>query len=482
MKIRPQKLLSLLLAGLLLFSATACAAGGDDPKETKDPSATDAVTEEDTGYKPDIEVKNYDCEFVITGAQPIAGWSVAGDGAAGDPLRDAIYERGVRIKDHLGVELVLAESGGEYDYDNVVIRTVQAGDDEYQLVTTACHLGVNTLISSGAMYDFAELDSIDLDAPYWALSLMEEYTVNDKYLIGYNDFCLANASCIVFCKDLADEYLLKYPYEDVRNMKWTMDAMLSFASNVAKDNGDSVWDEKDIYGIVGVGFSDLVPFTTGCGIKMADKDEDGIYHVAYNDNPERTLTMLEKVSAMRRAEYAYFWVPFTDRMDKIVPFEDGKALMKLTTTTGFTGLRGSSIRFGVLPYPMFDELQGEYMSLSWNGLLMVPGSIKQTDMVGDVIEMLAYYTAPVKVAFYEDLLGSKLADAPEDAEMLDVIWESQSNDVCLVTAEDGNRVWVDLLYLVPNLCTDGIEQYSSYLKSRTKGANKIIEALFNPSR
>ena len=86
------------------------------------------------------------------------------------------------------------------------------------------------------------------------------------------------------------------------------------------------------------------------------------------------------------------------------------------------------------------------------------------------------------MAFYEDMLGSKLADAPEDAEMLNVIWDSQSNDVCLITAEDGNRVWVELLYLVPTLCTDGINQYSSYLKSRTKGANKIIEALFNPKR
>ncbi len=482
MKCNSKSLVSLLLAGLMLFSAVSCSTGGDISDETKNVSATETVAEEDTGYKPDIATTDYDCEFVITGANPIVGWSVASEDTAGDPFFDSIYERGIRIKDHLGVDLVVAESGGEYDYDNVVIRTVQAGDDEYQLVTTACHLGVNTLISSGAMYDFAELDSINLDAPYWALDLMEEYTVNDKYLIGYNDFCLADASCMVFCKDLADEYMLKYPYEDVSNMKWTMDTMLSFVSNVARDNGDSVWDERDTYGITGIGFSDLVPFVTSNGLKMADKDADGVYHVAYNDNPERMLAMLEKVSEMRHAEYAYFWVPFTERMDKVIPFGEGRSLVQLTSTTGFTGLRGAAVRFGVLPYPMFDEAQGEYRSLSWNGLLMVPGSIKNHAMVGDVIELLAYYTAPVKVAFYEDMLGSKLADAPEDADMLNIIWDSQSNDVCLITAEDGNRVWVELLYLVPTLCTDGINQYSSYLKSRTKGANKIIEALFNPKR
>ena len=31
---------------------------------------------------------------------------------------------------------------------------------------------------------------------------------------------------------------------------------------------------------------------------MADRDADGIYHVAYNDNPERTLAMLEKVNVI----------------------------------------------------------------------------------------------------------------------------------------------------------------------------------------
>ena len=49
-------MLSLLLAGLLLFSATACAAENDTPKETMDTSVTEAATEADTGYKPDIDV------------------------------------------------------------------------------------------------------------------------------------------------------------------------------------------------------------------------------------------------------------------------------------------------------------------------------------------------------------------------------------------------------------------------------------------
>lgn len=44
MKFQPKRFLAALLAGLMLLSGTACAKG-DDPAETKDPSATEAGTE-----------------------------------------------------------------------------------------------------------------------------------------------------------------------------------------------------------------------------------------------------------------------------------------------------------------------------------------------------------------------------------------------------------------------------------------------------
>ena len=68
MKFHPKKLLSLLMAGLMLFSASACAQTDDTPKDT---SATEAMTEADTDNKPDIKFKDYDCEFVITGVDDV---------------------------------------------------------------------------------------------------------------------------------------------------------------------------------------------------------------------------------------------------------------------------------------------------------------------------------------------------------------------------------------------------------------------------
>ena len=136
--------------------------------------------------------------------------------------------------------------------------------------------------------------------------------------------------------------------------------------------------------------------------------------------------------------------------------------------------------FGVLPVPMYSQSQSDYRSFSWNGVLMVPSVFTNGDssMVSDAVELLAYYTAPVKTAFYEDLLGTKLAEAPEDAEMLEIVWSTQVTDVGMVTADVGKMS--ELLYMAPNLCLNGTSTYSSYLKARTKVTNKALKNLFNP--
>jgi hypothetical protein len=477
MKLQPKRLLAALLAGLMILPTAACAAG-DDPKETQSPGATSAETEADTGYKPDIETKDYDCDFTILGVETLLSWMVADESAAGDSFQETIYERGVSIKDHLGVELALIQGANGIEYANDIVRTVQAGDDAYQLVAAACHNGVYTLLNSNAMYDFAELDAIDMDAPYWSLNIMEEYLVSDRYLVGYNDACLANAACMVFNKDLAIKYRLKEPYDDVRNMAWTLDKMNAFVSNVAEDNGDGVWDVNDVYGITGDGQIDFISLVTACGIKMVDKDEEDIYHVAYDDNADRMLDFLKKVERMDQAEYSFFGKPQTELNGVEVSFDDGNAMLRMQQTSELVSMRQSAVRFGVLPYPMYDEAQGEYRSLNWNGLLMIPGAIKDPVMVGEVVELLAYYTAPVKIAFFEELLGAKLAEAPEDAEMLNMIWDSQSNDVCLAASADATLA--DILYMVPFLCRDGVDQYASYMKRRVKVADKALDRLFNP--
>ena len=482
MKYVAKRILAALLAGLMLLPTVSCAKTEETSVETQQTDVTLVETETETGYRPNIDKTDYDCEFVITGVDSVRHWALSEEDKAGDPLEDSIYERATRIRDHLGVTLVEKDAGDWVSYSSVILRSVQAGDDEYQLVATHVFEGVTSLIASGAMYDFAEFDAVNLDAPYWSYEYMDGLTVLDQYLIGYNDFCMANCYCMILNKDLVDKYNLTLPYEMVDQNTWTLDSMISFVSVVSEDNGDGVRNELDTYGITGWGWTDMVAFLHSSNMKCVERDETGLYQITYEENSEKLLDLLETISKIYDAEYAYFWTPNSEREGTSVGFGTGRTLLQLTDTSALAGMRGEVIRFGILPYPMYDEAQKSYKTLSWNGNLMVPSTIRNHDMVGEVIELLAYYTAPVKTAYFEDLLGSKLAEAPEDARMLEIIWESQVSDAAVIAANLNNNAVGTLLCIIPNLCRDGVGTYSSYLAKRLKVANRSLKDLFNPKK
>ena len=482
MKQTVKRSLALLLIAVMTLSAVACATG-TETDETLDPNGTNAETNGETEYVPDIAVKNYDCDFnfVASGSsvpRDVIAIEDIEDTDAGD-LENAVYERGIKLKDHLGVTLVYQDAGDWIAYAANVSKTVQAGDDAYQMVLTHVYQGVTDLITSNALYDIGELDSVNLEAPYWATELMEEVKVNDKYLIGYNDFCLADVKLIVFSKDLMDQYNLTAPYDAVINKTWTLDQMIGMASTVSADNGDGKWDNQDTYGISGWGWVPLISFVTSSDMKIVDRDETDYFKLAYENNSEKMISLIDKIMAMYQADYSFFWKS-TDQgvADKMVKFSDGKTLFQLSDNKSLVPLREEDIRFGILPYPLWDEHQTEYKSLNWNGIFGVPGAIKNKEMVGDVLELMGYYTADVKTAYYEKLLGSKLAESPEDAEMLDIIWNSQVSDVGLIACNSSGSM-DSLVYMIPKMCESGKANFASYMRQQSKSAQRGLDKVFS---
>ena len=473
------RMLSLLLCLFTLLGTVACGNAGDETDTTAGENAGE--TEGETEYKPDISVKNYDAEFNIVIGGTFSKDSIAieelEDSKAGD-LETAVYERGIKIKDHLGVDLVHQDAGDWLAYAANVSKTVQAGDDSYQLVLTHVYQGLTDLVTSNALYDMGDLDAINLEAPYWSSDLMNEVKVEDKYLLGYGDFCLSSVNLVVFNKDLMKEYNMTEPYGDVRNKTWTLDKLMSMASVVSADDGDGKWTNKDTYGISGWGWVPLISLVASSDMKIVDRNDVGDFAVAYENNSEKIINLIDKVMAMYNAEYSFFWKSTENGNEEaMLRFADGNSLFQLYSSPSLTAFREEDIRFGVLPYPLWDEKQAEYKSLNWNGMMGVPGAIKNPDMVGEVLELMNYYTADVKVAYYEKLLGTKLAEAPDDAEMLDIIWASQVSDVGIIACNSSGSMDA-LVYMVPKMCENGKNNFSSYMKSNGKGAQRGLDRVF----
>ena len=471
MKVKLIRALALLLVCTIAGTCLACAKDPGSISETTKAETQENVQETETGFKPDIDTNHYESEFIITGTGHVRNYATALEEDRGDPLMDAIYERNVKIEEQLGVEILDVDAGDWVSYTNNVLRTVQSGDDEYQLVLTHPYQGVTSFLTFNAAYDYAKLESVNLDAPYWATDFMQEMMIQDQYLLGYNDVCLTSVHCIMFNKEMMDTYRLQYPYDKVINKTWTLDAFFEMASTVTSETEDP----NPTYGIAGNGWVELISFVTSSNLKVVDKDSEDNFRIAYENNSEKTYSLLEKVNDMFHSEYAYLSSPRLQREN--LDFRDGTSMFYLQVTSSLPTYRDTDFDFGVLPYPLYDGAQDKYRALNWNGVMIIPASIKNTEMVSDVMELLAYYSAPLKTAYYEDLLGSKIAQAPQDAEMLDMIWGSVVSDIGMITA---NLNGMDpLLYMVPNLCVDGIDRYASFLKANSRNANRSLDQLFD---
>ncbi len=197
-----------------------------------------------------------------------------------------------------------------------------------------------------------------------------------------------------------------------------------------------------------------------------------VYRAVLNahNNMEKTQNLSNKILEMDKANYSWL-----EAADLTKEFTDGTSLFYIYFSSYLSQLRTSDLEFGILPYPMYDEAQDGDYSLSWNGQLAVPSSVKNTEMVGEILEMLNYFSPPVTEAYYERLLGSKVANAPDDAEMPDVIWASQISDPG-VTFASVHVSMNQLVFLNYNLM-DNTKAISSFITSHTRQAQRGLDDL-----
>ena len=59
----------------------------------------------------------------------------------------------------------------------------------------------------------------------------------------------------------------------------------------------------------------------------------------------------------------------------------------------------------------------------------MPSYLANPDMAFETIELLSYASQDVNEAYYEKLLGKKVADSPNDRRMLEIVWDSLCLDL-----------------------------------------------------
>ena len=438
------RILAALLALLMQVGSFAACGGPVEEPDTTAPDGTNAATETEgetelTDSLPDD--LDYEEDEIVILSRYREGWTsgeIAVKELISEPVNDAVFERNKSVEERLNVKINSVE---EITDDAYVITTkastaVHAGTHEYDIIASACYVGVNESIN-GTFADMRKSLYIDFDQPWWSQGYNEVVEYQGAQFCGLSSALLSQyrfAFVTLFNKDLFTEVGQPFLYEAVENGSWTLDKQISLIPLFHRDNGNGEQDEQgDVYGLVSCDYVSTDPYWSSCMVDIIKKDENGDYVMVFDSGKlhevgEKVLRLFYEVEG---GTYDYKMETMNTEQDKIREmFARGGAAMATVRILEleYDSIRGMEQQFGVVPMPKFDEVQTEYRTLLhdqftvFSILTTVEKEEGRLDEVGAVLEAMSsesYKT--VRPAYYETTLRTKIAQDPQSAEMFDII-------------------------------------------------------------
>ena len=133
----------------------------------------------------------------------------------------------------------------------------------------------------------------------------------------------------------------------------------------------------------------------------------------------------------------------------------------------FPFLRESEVDYGVLPFPKYDESQKSYQNLNWAGYMAIMKTAKDPEMTGYVVEALSSESCrTVHPAFFDELLGEKIARDSKAVEILRMMFK---DTVC------DNGIITSIFKLISGVFLDKSAQYVSSVDSQIGNYSQYIE-------
>ncbi len=420
----------MLLAGAMMLTLVACGGNGDDTKDTEGGDTTVADTTE--ALPAGIEKQNYGKDFTIL----YPDWGLYQtyyfvEENSGEAMDVALFNRELKVEEHLGLDIKfqMADNNGNHGINAIypnVQQMAMTGDNLYQIVLTHCITNTAVMITDGLLLDLNTVNTIDFDHDWWNQASNDNLEVAGHQFFAISDFIIPDPCCILFDKGMVERLNLEDPYTLVEEGKWTMDKMMEMMAVATTDNGDGNWDVNDTYGLATNPDWLLTDFIYSAGEQIVKKDEDGNFTFALNT--QRAYSVFEKIQALVTSSDTFLY-PIDKGFETFDPtvainISTGRCLFDITTVRLLNIHRNVEHEFGILPYPKFDENQDDYIALDWTGLMCAPLVAEDHDMIGEVMELFAFYSSEeVLPAYYDIVLGEKLSRDPESRDMLDLIFD-----------------------------------------------------------
>lgn len=474
--------LAAVLAGLMILPLAACGSNTEMPEDST-VSTTAAVTEGVPDYFPDVEKNDYKGEtFHMVGFEAPGSWyyseSMSDEQGSMHVLNNTVYEMNTLVEEYLGVNITYEyiskiSTGGEI-FDTVW-PTIMSGDDAYQLCILHPYYSNVNFITQNGVLDFYTLPDFDPEQPYWNSEVMEQLSINGHAFLGVGDICKYKLNVLYCNKDLLNTVGRTVPYDKVRNGTWTLDEFFTISSDLYVDNGDGQRNNEDTYGFASLWDTNASDFMQSCGIYVVTRNEEDLFELTiYND---RLVEMYDKLYSWTEDESFYYWT-WGGRKDEslVVNFRDSRSYF--THEYLDTTYLDAEFSVGILPMPKFDTNQAEYAHVNWGNNIMLPSTVKNTEMVGQVLELMGYYSRTlVQERYYDDVLQLRVSEAPDDRDMVELIYNTVVFDPGIAFCDGNTQLWW-LVYLPCFTIQERAKSVSAYYKANARGAQKWLDKAF----
>ncbi len=386
----------------------------------------------DADYLSHIEIEDMNgYEFRIL-TRPADSWmnDQYVEEETGDIINDAVYRRNETVKALFNIDITAIRASD--DSSAVALNNILAGDDEYDVIFPHARTAFSYALQD-SIVNFLDVSTIDLTKEWWAKDLVDSCNINNHLYVLDGDIStkrLYYTYTVFFNKDIFDELGLDYPYQLVKEGKWTFDTFSKLVKQGGKDlNGDGLINENnDRFGYYSVDWYGPFSVLYAGGQRIYTKNERGIPELSLNSS--KTVKIFSDFFGLVKTEDVFMRLEQT-RVPTSDIFRDGRAMFADKCLGEAQSLRDMTSEFGILPYPKFDE-SDDYASLIGGGssLLIMPVTVEDYDKTGKIIEALcALGSRDVIPAFYDVSLKTKFSRDKESEEMIDMIKDSLTYDL-----------------------------------------------------
>ena len=437
--LNPKRTVAAMLVTAMLACLASC--GGKTPavETTTTDIPTDTTTAEitttvaETAYIDTLEKRDMGGREIIFYGQSSDGrQNFYMEEKAGDLVNDTIHERDIAVEEHLNVTLTFISESDRSVVKNNTKNSILAGNEEYNVILTAISDGMNTLTTSGVLYDLRQIPHLTLDSDYWNQSMYERLEINGaQYFttgpISYS-FYLTPVNMRANLR-LIQEYGLENPYELVLTGKWTADKLSEMAKDKYQDlNQNATPDVGDFFGLVMDGTFGNALYT-GAGLDTVSRESG---ECTLTLDSEQSLNLIEKYASLFGDRKQYMNDLNGSQSWDTDIFKAGSCIFQPSTMLGTMELRDMEDDFAILPIPKWDEAQEEYYTACNTWLpsgIAVPENCSIVDDLGLVLETMAYFSQEMMTpVVYEITLQGKVSRDENSAKILDIIYSSAAFD------------------------------------------------------